>query len=113
MKKIEAIIQPMKLDEVKEALGRLGVQGLTAYDVKGFGRQKGHQEVHIGNVTHEIGFIPKVKIELVVDKAIADQVEQVIVETARTGRIGDGKVFTFDCESAIRIRTSESGNEAL
>jgi nitrogen regulatory protein P-II 1 len=113
MKKIEAIIKPHKLDDVKQALGDIGIQGLTAYDVKGFGRQKGHKEVHFGAELYAIDFVPKVKIELVVADEQADQVEQVIIESARTGKIGDGKVFTYDCEAAVRIRTGERGPAAL
>lgn len=112
MKKIEAVVKPHKLDDVKEALGKIGVAGMTAYEVKGFGRQKGHTEVYRG-AEYTVDFVPKVKIEIVVDDDLASQVEDVIVESARTGKIGDGKVFTYDCESAIRIRTGERGPEAL
>jgi nitrogen regulatory protein P-II 1 len=113
MKKIEAVIKPHMLDDVKQALGTIGIQGLTAYDVKGFGRQKGHKEVHFGAELYAIDFVPKVKIELVVADEQAEQVEQVIIESARTGKIGDGKVFTYDCETAVRIRTGERGPAAL
>ena len=113
MKKIEAVIKPFKLDEVKEALSGLGIQGLTAYDVKGFGRQKGHKEVFLGAELYAIDFVPKVKIELVVDDDLAEKAAQVIMDSARTGKIGDGKIFTYDCEGAIRIRTGERGPEAL
>ena len=113
MKKIEAIIKPHKLDEVKEALGRIGIQGLTAYEVKGFGRQKGHNDVYLGSQMYTIDFVPKVKIELVVDDSIAQAAEQAIIESARTGMIGDGKVFTYDVNAAVRIRTGERGPEAL
>ena len=112
MKKIEAIIKPHKLDEVKEALGGLGVSGLTATEVKGYGRQKGHTEVYRG-AEYTVDFVPKVKIEVVVDDDLAPRVEDAIAETARSGKIGDGKVFTYDCEGAIRIRTGERGAEAL
>jgi len=112
MKKIEAVIKPHKLDEVKEALHALGVSGMTAYEVKGFGRQKGHTEVYRGN-EYTVDFVPKIKIEIVVDDDLAPRVEQAIVDAARTEKIGDGKVFTFDCLSAIRIRTGERGSEAL
>jgi nitrogen regulatory protein P-II 1 len=112
MKKIEAVIKPHKLDEVKEALQALGISGMTVYDVKGFGRQKGHTEVYRGN-EYTVDFVPKTKIEIVVDDDLAPMVEQAIVDAARTDRIGDGKVFTFDCEGAIRIRTGERGVEAL
>ena len=113
MKKIEAIIKPHCLDAVKQALAAIGVQGLTAYDVKGFGRQKGHQEIYLGSDLYAIDFVPKVKIEVVVDDAVAAQVEQAIVDSARTGKIGDGKVFTYDCLDAVRVRTGERGPEAL
>jgi nitrogen regulatory protein PII len=112
MKKIEAVIKPHKLDEVKEALHALGVTGMTAYEVKGFGRQKGHTEIYRGN-EYTVDFVPKTKIELVVDDELAPKVEQAIVDAARTDKIGDGKVFTFDCEGAVRIRTGEHGVEAL
>jgi nitrogen regulatory protein P-II 1 len=113
VKKVEAVIKPHKLDDVKEALGRLGIQGLTAYEAKGFGRQKGHQEVYVGAEMYAIDFVPKVKIEVVVDDDLAVAVEEAIVASARTGKIGDGKVFTYDCEAAVRIRTGERGPEAL
>jgi nitrogen regulatory protein P-II 1 len=113
MKKIEAVIKPHKLDDVKQALSDIGIQGLTAYDVKGFGRQKGHKEIHFGAEMYAIDFVPKVKIELVVADEQVEQAERVIVESARTGKIGDGKVFTYDCEGAVRIRTDERGPEAL
>ncbi len=112
MKKIEAVVKPYKLEDVKEALGRLGIQGMTAYEVKGFGRQKGHTEVYRGS-EYTVDFVPKVKIEVVVEDDIAEQVEHAIVMSARTGKIGDGKVFTYDCEAAVRIRTGERGPEAL
>ena len=112
MKKIEAIIKPHKLEDVKEALNALGVAGLTAYEVKGFGRQKGHTEVYRG-AEYTVDFRPKVKIEVVVDDELAPAVENAIIMTARTGKIGDGKVFTYDCDGAVRIRTGERGPEAL
>jgi nitrogen regulatory protein P-II 1 len=112
MKKIEAVIKPHKLDEVKEALHALGVTGMTAYDVKGFGRQKGHTEVYRGN-EYTIDFVPKTKIELVVADDLAPKVEQAIIDAARTDKIGDGKVYTFDCVGAVRIRTGERGDDAL
>lgn len=112
MKKIEAIIKPHKLEEVKEALNALGVAGMTAYEVKGYGRQKGHTEVYRG-AEYTVDFRPKVKIELVVDDELATKVEEAIIEHASTGKIGDGKVFTYDCEGAVRIRTGERGPEAL
>ena len=112
MKKIEAIIKPHKLEDVKEALNKLGVAGLTAYEVKGFGRQKGHTEVYRG-AEYTVDFRPKVKIEVVVEDDLAAKVEEALIEAARTGKIGDGKVFTYDCEGAARIRTGERGPEAL
>ncbi len=112
MKKIEAIIKPHKLEEVKEALNAIGVAGMTAYEVKGYGRQKGHTEVYRG-AEYTVDFRPKVKIELVVDDELAAKVEEAIIEHASTGKIGDGKVFTYDCEGAVRIRTGERGPEAL
>jgi nitrogen regulatory protein P-II 1 len=112
VKKIEAIIKPHKLEDVKDALNKLGIAGLTAYEVKGFGRQKGHTEVYRG-AEYTVDFRPKVKIEVVVDDELASKVEDAIVEMARTGKIGDGKVFTYDCEGAVRIRTGERGPEAL
>ncbi len=112
MKKIEAIIKPHKLDEVKEALHGLGVAGMTAYEVKGFGRQKGHTEIYRG-AEYTVDFVPKLKIEVVVTDDLATAVEEAIVEAARSGKIGDGKVFTYDCEAAVRIRTGERGTEAL
>jgi len=112
MKKIEAIIKPHRLDEVKEALGALGITGMTVYDVKGFGRQKGHTEIYRGS-EYTVDFVPKTKIEVIVDDDLAPKVEQAIVDAARTGKIGDGKVFTYDCAGAVRIRTGERGVDAL
>ena len=112
MKKIEAIIKPHRLDEVKEALHGLGITGMTAYDVKGFGRQKGHTEIYRG-AEYTVDFVPKLKIEVVVDDDLALRVEDAIVGAARSGKIGDGKVFTYDCEGAVRIRTGERGPDAL
>jgi len=112
MKKIEAVIKPHKLDEVKDALHALGVVGMTAYEVRGFGRQKGHTEVYRG-AEYTVDFVPKLKLELVVDDAVAEQVEHAIMMAARTGKIGDGKIFTYDCAGAVRIRTGERGPEAL
>ena len=112
MKKIEAIIKPHTLDDVKEALHALGVTGMTAYEVKGFGRQKGHTEVYRG-AEYTVDFVPKLKIEVVVDDSLAAKVEEAVVTAARSGKIGDGKVFTYDCESAVRIRTGERGPDAL
>jgi len=112
VKKIEAIIKPHKLEDVKEALNALGITGMTAYEVKGFGRQKGHTEVYRG-AEYTVDFRPKVKIEIVVDDALAAKVEDAIIESGRTEKIGDGKVFTYDCEGAVRIRTGERGPDAL
>lgn len=112
MKKIEAIVKPHKLEDVKDALNKLGVTGLTAYEVKGFGRQKGHTEIYRG-AEYTVDFRPKVKLEVVVDDDLVTAVEEAIVEQARTGKIGDGKVFIYDCEGAVRIRTGERGPEAL
>lgn len=112
MKKIEAIIKPHKLEDVKEALNAIGVAGLTAYEVKGYGRQKGHTEVYRG-AEYTVDFRPKVKIEIIVNDELVGAVEDAIIEAARTGKIGDGKVFTYDCEGAVRIRTGERGPEAL
>lgn len=112
MKKIEAVIKPHKLDEVKDALHALGVQGMTAYEVKGFGRQMGHTEVYRGN-EYTIDFVQKVKIEVVVADDLVDAAEEAIVKAACTGTIGDGKVFVFDCLSAVRIRTGERDEAAL
>jgi nitrogen regulatory protein P-II 1 len=112
MKKIEAVIKPHRLDDVKEALHELGVVGLTAYEVKGFGRQKGHTEIYRG-AEYTVDFVPKVKVEVVVDDELASKVGDAIINAARSGKIGDGKVFTYDCESAVRIRTGERGPDAL
>jgi nitrogen regulatory protein P-II 1 len=112
MKKIEAIIKPFKLEEVKEALAGVGVQGLTVSEVKGFGRQKGHTEIYRGS-EYTVDFLPKIKIEVVLADAIEKQAVEAIVRAAKTGKIGDGKVFVSTIESAVRIRTEESGEEAL
>ena len=112
MKKIEAIIKPHKLDEVKEAVSALGVAGMTVSDVHGYGRQKGHTEIYRG-AEYRVDFVPKIKLEVFVDDDIVAKVEEAIVSAARTGKIGDGKVFTIDVESAVRIRTGERGPEAL
>ena len=112
MKKIEAIIKPFKLDEVKEALQEIGVQGLSVLEAKGFGRQKGHTELYRG-AEYVVDFLPKVKIEVVVTDDILDEVITTIVDTAKTGKIGDGKIFVSDVQQAIRIRTSEEGTDAL
>ena len=107
-----AIIKPFKLDEVREALSAVGVTGLTVSEVKGFGRQKGHTEIYRG-AEYAISFLPKIKIEAVVDDALAERTVESIMETAQTGSIGDGKVFVMDVQSAVRIRTGETGVEAL
>ncbi len=112
MKKIEAIIKPFKLEEVKDALTEIGVQGLTVSEVKGFGRQKGHTELYRG-AEYVVDFIPKVKIEVVVPDSIVEKVVEAIVNAARTGRIGDGKVFVIPVEDAVRIRTGERGENAI
>lgn len=112
MKKIEAIIRPFKLDEVKEALLEEGVKGLTITEVRGYGRQKGHTETYRGS-EYRIEFVPKIKIEVVIDDSMVDRVVDAIVKTAGTGQIGDGKIFVHNIEDAIRIRTQESGPEAL
>ena len=112
MRKIEAIIKPFKLDEVREALSEVGVSGLTVTEVKGFGRQKGHTELYRG-AEYVVDFLPKVKVEAAVDDALVEQVIDAIEGAARTGKIGDGKVFVYDLEQVIRIRTGETGKEAL
>ena len=112
MKKIEAIIKPFKLEEVKEALAEVGVQGMTVTEVKGFGRQKGHTEIYRGS-EYTVDFLPKVKIEIVVDSDLAENVAAVIFKSANTGKIGDGKVFISPVEQAIRIRTGETGSSAV
>ena len=112
MKKIEAIIKPFKLDEVKEALQEIGVQGLSVVEVKGFGRQKGHTELYRG-AEYVVDFLPKVKIECVVTDAIVDEAIEAIAAAARTDKIGDGKIFVSPVESALRIRTGETGEDAL
>ncbi len=112
MKKIEAIIKPFKLEEVKEALAEVGVQGMTVTEVKGFGRQKGHTEIYRGS-EYTVDFLPKVKIEIVVDDNQSEGVAAAIVKSANTGKIGDGKVFISTVEEAIRIRTGETGSSAV
>ena len=112
MKKIEAIIKPFKLDEVKEALQEVGVQGITVTEAKGFGRQKGHTELYRG-AEYVIDFLPKVKIEVVVEDSLVDNVVEAIENAARTGRIGDGKIFVMDVDQAIRIRTGDRGADAI
>jgi len=112
MKKIEAIIKPFKLDEVKEALNEIGVKGITVLEAKGFGRQKGHTELYRG-AEYVVDFLPKVKVELVVEDAQAEKAVDAIRTAAQTGRIGDGKIFVSGVEEAVRIRTGERGDEAI
>lgn len=112
MKKIEAIIRPFKLDEVKEALVEEGIRGLTISEVRGYGRQKGHTETYRGS-EYQIEFIPKIKIEIVVDDNLLEKVVDAILRTAKTGQVGDGKIFISDVQDVIRIRTEESGSQAL
>jgi nitrogen regulatory protein P-II 1 len=112
MKKVEAIIKPFKLDEVKQALSKIGVQGMTVTEVKGFGRQKGHTEIYRG-AEYKIDFVAKVKIELVTTEEMLSQVIETIERVARTGKIGDGKIFTLPVEEVIRIRTGERGRDAI
>lgn len=112
MKKIEAIIKPFKLDEVKEALNEIDVRGITVTEVKGFGRQKGHTELYRG-AEYVVDFLPKIKLEIVVKEELVIKVVETIVETAKTGRIGDGKVFVLPVEDAVRIRTGEKGEDAI
>jgi len=112
MKKIEAIIKPFKLDEVKDALNAIGIQGMTVTEVKGFGRQKGHVELYRG-AEYDISFIPKVKIEAVVPDTMVERAISTIVDKARTGKIGDGKIFVSSLEHIVRIRTGETGEEAI
>ena len=112
MKKIEAIIKPFKLDEVKEALSKAGIQGLTITEVKGFGRQKGHTELYRG-AEYVVDFLPKVKIEILVDDDRAGEVADTIISAARTGRIGDGKIFILPMDDVVRIRTGERGADAI
>ena len=112
MKKIEAVIKPFKLDEVKEALQAVGVQGITVTEAKGFGRQKGHTELYRG-AEYVVDFLPKVKIEVVCDDAVVERAVEAIINSARTGRIGDGKIFVSSVEEVIRIRTGERGEDAV
>lgn len=112
MKRIEAIIKPFKLDEVREALSAIGVNGLTVTEVKGFGRQKGHTELYRG-AEYVVDFLPKIKIELVISDAILDMAIEAIIKTAHTGKIGDGKIFVTNVEQVLRIRTGETGESAI
>ncbi len=112
MKKIEAIVKPFKLDEVKQALHDMGVQGMTVSEVKGYGRQKGHKEIYRG-AEYEVDFIPKVKIELVVEATMTGQVIDTIMQAAGTGKIGDGKIFVLPVDEVVRVRTGEKGKDAI
>ena len=112
MKLVSAIIKPFKLDDVREALSDIGVSGITVTEVKGFGRQKGHTELYRG-AEYVVDFLPKIKVEVAVDTALVDQTIEAIANAAKTGKIGDGKIFVFDVEQTIRIRTGETGPEAL
>ncbi|MBK9131858.1 MAG: P-II family nitrogen regulator [Gammaproteobacteria bacterium] len=112
MKLVSAIIKPFKLDDVREALSDIGVQGITVTEVKGFGRQKGHTELYRG-AEYVVDFLPKVKIEVAVDDSLYEQVIEAITKSAQTGKIGDGKIFVFNLEQAVRIRTGETGSDAL
>ena len=112
MKKIEAIVKPFKLDDVKEALNDIGVQGMTISEVKGYGRQKGHKEIYRG-AEYVVDFIPKIKLEIVVPDEMVDQVVDTIQKSANTGKLGDGKIFVVTVDQAIRVRTGERGNDAI
>lgn len=112
MKKIEAIIRPFRIDDVREALAEIGVKGMTLTEVKGYGRQKGHTELYRGS-EYQIDFLPKIKLEVVVPDRMEDQVVEAILKTARTGQVGDGKIFIYNVEDAVRVRTGEAGESAL
>lgn len=112
MKKIETIIKPFKLEEVKDALNKIGITGMTVSEVKGFGRQRGHKEIYRG-AEYQVDFVPKIKIDIVVDPTLADKVVETIKESAQTGKIGDGKIFVSSLDQIIRIRTGEAGIEAI
>ena len=112
MKKVEAIIKPFKLDDVKEAMSELGIKGMTISEVKGFGRQKGHTEVYRG-AEYVVDFIPKVKLEIVLEESMVDKVVEVIIASAKTGKIGDGKIFVMPVDAVCRIRTGEQDKEAI
>ncbi|MCF8068255.1 MAG: P-II family nitrogen regulator [Desulfobacterales bacterium] len=112
LKKIEAIIKPFKLDDVKEALNDIGLQGMTTSEVKGYGRQRGHKEIYRG-AEYVVDFIPKIKIEVVVEAELTDKVVETICEAANTGKLGDGKIFVIPVEQAVRVRTGERGTEAI
>ncbi len=112
MKMVMAVIKPHKLDQVREALTGVGVEGMTATEVKGYGRQKGHTEIYRG-AEYTVNFLPKVRVEVVVADDVVDQAVEAILDAAKTGKIGDGKIFVYDVSSAVRIRTGETGDEAL
>jgi len=112
MKKIEAVIKPFKLDEVKDALNEIGVQGMTVMEVKGFGRQKGHKEIYRG-AEYDMNFIPKIKIDVVIPADMVDKVVETIQKAAYTGKLGDGKIFVLPIEGAVRVRTGETGQSAI
>jgi nitrogen regulatory protein P-II 2 len=112
MKKVEAVIKPFKLDDVREALSEIGITGMTATEVKGFGRQKGHTELYRG-AEYVVDFLPKIKVEIAVDDDVVDQVVEAITNAAKTGKIGDGKIFVTKLEQVVRVRTGETGPEAL
>ena len=112
MKRVEAIIKPFKLEDVKDALAEIGIEGMTVSEVKGYGRQKGHSELYRG-AEYVVDFLPKIKMEMIIDDKDLDQVTSTIVEAARTGKIGDGKIFVSDIENIIRIRTGETGSDAI
>lgn len=112
MKKIEAIIKPFKIDEVKDALSQIGIKGMTITEVKGFGRQKGHKEVYRG-AEYVVDFVPKIKIEVVIDDVMVERVVETIIKSAQTGKIGDGKIFVYSIDEVTRIRTGEKGKDAV
>ena len=112
MKKIEAIIRPFRIDDIREALGEIGVRGMTITEVKGYGRQKGHTELYRGS-EYQIDFLPKIKIEVIVSDKMVDKVVDTILKAAKTGQVGDGKIFVYPVEDVIRVRTGESGEDAL
>lgn len=112
MKKIEAIIRPFKLDDVREALSEIGVRGMTLTEVKGYGRQKGHTELYRGS-EYKIDFLPKIKIEIIANDSMVDNIVSTIIKSARTGQVGDGKIFVSQVQDVIRVRTEESGEEAI
>ncbi len=112
MKKLEIITRPFKVEEIKDALAHLGITGMTLVDVKGFGRQMGHKEIYRG-AEYDVDFLPKVKMEVILEDNLVDQAIETVIETARTGKVGDGKIFVYPLENAVRIRTGESGDSAI